>query len=91
MTGVHISKFALFLVKLAVEKCRIAARSCGAIQKPVHRGGEVGSVPKRLVREWLASRDEETLFSSSAGQNPSLADVVKMVHPKPAGPMRQAF
>lgn len=51
----------------------------------------LGSAPKRLVREWLASRDEETLFSSSAGQNPSLADVVKMVHPKPAGPMRQAF
>lgn len=51
----------------------------------------LGSAPKRLVREWLASRDEEALFSSSAGQSPSLSDIVKMVHPKPAGPMREAF
>jgi 60 kDa SS-A/Ro ribonucleoprotein len=51
----------------------------------------LGSAPKRLVREWLASRDEEALFSSTAGQNPSLSDIVKMVHPKPAGPTREAF
>jgi 60 kDa SS-A/Ro ribonucleoprotein len=51
----------------------------------------LGSAPKRLVSEWLASREEEVLFGSSAGQNPSLADIVKMVHPKPAGPQRAAF
>jgi 60 kDa SS-A/Ro ribonucleoprotein len=51
----------------------------------------LGSAPKRLVREWLASRDEEALFSSSAGQSPSLSDIVKMVHPKPASPKREAF
>jgi 60 kDa SS-A/Ro ribonucleoprotein len=51
----------------------------------------LGTAPKRLVREWLASRDEAVLFSSSAGQSPSLSDIVKMVHPKPAGPARQAF
>jgi 60 kDa SS-A/Ro ribonucleoprotein len=51
----------------------------------------LGSSPKRLVREWLASRDEATLFSSGVGQNPSMADIVKMVHPKPAGPAREAF
>ena len=51
----------------------------------------LGTAPKRLVREWLASRDEDALFSSSAGQSPSLSDIVKMVHPKPAGPKRQAF
>lgn len=51
----------------------------------------LGTAPKRLVSEWLASRDEDVLFSSSAGQSPSLSDIVKMVHPKPAGPTRQAF
>jgi 60 kDa SS-A/Ro ribonucleoprotein len=51
----------------------------------------LGSAPKRLVREWLASRDEDALFSSSAGQSPSLSDIVKMVHPKPIGPKREAF
>lgn len=51
----------------------------------------LGTAPKRLVREWLASRDEGVLFSSSAGQSPSLADIVKMVHPKPGGQTREAF
>jgi 60 kDa SS-A/Ro ribonucleoprotein len=51
----------------------------------------LGTAPKRLVRDWLASRDEEVLFSSSAGQSPSLADIVKMVHPKPSSPKREAF
>jgi 60 kDa SS-A/Ro ribonucleoprotein len=51
----------------------------------------LGTAPKRLVREWLASRQENVLFSSSAGQSPSLSDIVKMVHPKPAGATRQAF
>ena len=51
----------------------------------------LGTAPKRLVREWLSSRDEDALFSSSAGQSQSLADIVKMVHPKPAGPQREAF
>src|SRR5712692_6576000 len=51
----------------------------------------LGSAPKRLVREWLASRDEDGLFISGAGQSPSLSDIVKMVHPKPTGPKREAF
>ena len=51
----------------------------------------LGTAPKRLVRQWLASRDEESLFRSSAGQTPSLADIVKMVHPKPTGAQREAF
>jgi 60 kDa SS-A/Ro ribonucleoprotein len=51
----------------------------------------LGTAPKRLVREWLAKSDEEALFSGSAGQSPSLSDIVKMVHPKPAGPKRAAF
>src|SRR5271165_2434686 len=51
----------------------------------------LGTAPKRLVREWLTSRDEDALFSSSAGQNPSLSDIVRKIHPKPAGPQREAF
>jgi 60 kDa SS-A/Ro ribonucleoprotein len=51
----------------------------------------LGTAPKRLVCEWLAGRGDEALFASSAGQSPSLSDIVKMVHPKPAGPQRAAF
>jgi 60 kDa SS-A/Ro ribonucleoprotein len=43
----------------------------------------LGSAPKRLVREWLDARNPESLFKASVGQDPSLADIVKMVHPRP--------
>jgi len=51
----------------------------------------LGSAPKRLVRQWLERASERQLLSASIGQNPSLADVVKMVHPRPAEKAREAF
>src|SRR5215470_3361216 len=51
----------------------------------------LGSAPKRLVREWLDARDPESLFKANVGQDPSLADIVKMVHPKPKDPNREAL
>lgn len=51
----------------------------------------LGSLPKKLVLEWLESRSAESLFHDSVGNTPSLADVVKMVHPKPGDPSREAF
>jgi 60 kDa SS-A/Ro ribonucleoprotein len=51
----------------------------------------LGTLPKRLVREWLEARGEEALFRDSVGQSPSLADILKMVHPKPAGASREAL
>jgi 60 kDa SS-A/Ro ribonucleoprotein len=51
----------------------------------------LGSAPKRLVREWLDARDPATLFKSNVGQAPSLADIVKMVHPKPKDAAREAL
>jgi 60 kDa SS-A/Ro ribonucleoprotein len=43
----------------------------------------LGTAPKRLVREWLDARDPVSLFKANVGQDPSLADIVKMVHPRP--------
>ncbi|HTG92427.1 MAG TPA: hypothetical protein VL866_07570 [Pyrinomonadaceae bacterium] len=51
----------------------------------------LGSAPKRLVREWLDVRDVATLFKSNVGQDPSLTDIVKMVHPKPKDAAREAL
>ena len=44
----------------------------------------LGSLPKRLVEQWLAARTDEQMFRGSVGNDPSLADMIKMVHPKPA-------
>ena len=51
----------------------------------------LGSRPKRLVQDWLNGRSDGQLLSASVGNDPSLADVLKMVHPKPATPERAAF
>ena len=51
----------------------------------------LGTAPRRMVRDWLARRTDEALFMSSVGQSPSLGDVIKMVHPKPAEPSRDAL
>jgi 60 kDa SS-A/Ro ribonucleoprotein len=51
----------------------------------------LGTAPKRLVREWLDARDPAALFKSNVGQDPSLIDIVKMVHPKPKDEASEAL
>ncbi len=51
----------------------------------------LGTLPKRLIKQWLERRTGEQLFTGSVGQSPSLRDIVKMVHPKPATAERDAF
>ena len=51
----------------------------------------LGTAPKRMVLGWLEARSEEALFAASVGQSPSLGDVIKMVHPKPSAPGREAL
>lgn len=51
----------------------------------------LGTLPKRLVRRWFESRSDEVIFRSDVGQSPSLADIVKMVHPRPATKTREAL
>lgn len=51
----------------------------------------LGTAPKRLVREWLDARDPESLFKANVGQDPSLADIVKMVHPRPKDANQEAL
>jgi 60 kDa SS-A/Ro ribonucleoprotein len=51
----------------------------------------LGSRPKRMILRWLAGRTDEQLFRGSVGNAPSLADVIKMVHPYPTSPTRQAL
>jgi 60 kDa SS-A/Ro ribonucleoprotein len=51
----------------------------------------LGTVPKKLVLRWLEQRSDDQLFRASVGNDPSLADVIKMVHPKPTNESRQAL
>ncbi len=51
----------------------------------------LGTRPKKLVQQWLNNASEQALLSAAVGNAPSLADVVKMVHPKPNEAWREAF
>ena len=51
----------------------------------------LGSRPKKLVQAWLNGASEQALLAAAVGNAPSLADVVKMVHPKPQEVWRAAF
>lgn len=43
----------------------------------------LGSRPKRLVQRWLERASNEQLIAGMVGQQPSLADVIKLAHPQP--------
>jgi 60 kDa SS-A/Ro ribonucleoprotein len=51
----------------------------------------LGTAPKKAVQRWIASRTPMQLFRDSVGNDPSLADVVKMVHPTPASDEQRAM
>ncbi|MCE2576125.1 RNA-binding protein [Komagataeibacter sp. FNDCR2] len=51
----------------------------------------LGSRPKAMVRDWLDGASDEQLLAASVGNDPSLADVIRMVHPRPGNPRREAF
>lgn len=51
----------------------------------------LGTLPKRLIQQWFAQRSDEQIFRASVGNAPSLADVIKLAHPKPATPSRAAL
>ncbi len=62
----------------------------------IMRSGQVGrrslgSLPKRLVRQWLQQASAETVVRAAIGNQPSLADIIRMVHPKPADAEREAL
>ncbi|WP_130620809.1 TROVE domain-containing protein [Dyella amyloliquefaciens] len=51
----------------------------------------LGSRPKRLVANWLTRASMEALMSAAIGEQPSLADVIRMVHPQPQDAEREAL
>jgi 60 kDa SS-A/Ro ribonucleoprotein len=50
-----------------------------------------GSAMKKAIEGWFDSQTDERIFAASIGNDPSLADVIKMVHPRPSTPSRAAL
>lgn len=64
---------------------------CQIVRSGVVGRKSFGSSAKRLIQNWLNARSDKQLFEDSIGNEPSLADVIKMVHPKPLNENRAAY
>lgn len=51
----------------------------------------LGTSPKRLIQNYLESLNDEQLFKADVGNDPSLQDIIKLVHPKPSNKQRSAL
>lgn len=51
----------------------------------------LGTRPKRLIQKYLENLDDEQLFKADVGNDPSLQDIIKLVHPKPSNKKRSAM
>lgn len=68
---------------LVVDNGRMLRNFVQAIRSGEFGRKSLGSRMKKLVQRWLNDRRPDQLFRDSVGNSPSIADVVKMVHPKP--------
>lgn len=50
-----------------------------------------GTAIKKLIQRWFNSRTDEQLLNDSVGNDPSLADVIKLTHPAAKTPEREAL
>jgi 60 kDa SS-A/Ro ribonucleoprotein len=74
-----------------INNARLLRNFVQAIRSGVTGRKSLGSAPRRLARQWLDHANDETLLAATIGNDPSLADVIKMVHPKPRCPRREAL
>lgn len=51
----------------------------------------LGTRPKKLIQKYLESLTDEQLFKADVGNDPSLQDIIKLVHPKPGNKQRSAL
>lgn len=51
----------------------------------------LGSAPKKAIKAWIDARTDEQLFNDSVGNDPSLIDILKLVHAKSSTPSRDAL
>ena len=73
---------------LVMDNARMLRNFVQIVRSGVTGRKSLGSAPRRLVRQWLTGRKFDRLFRDSVGQDPSIADVIKMVHPKPVSKMQ---
>lgn len=64
----------------------------GALSKPDGKPNKApGTRAKKAVQRWLNQASDKLIINASVGNEPSLKDVLSMVHPKPVSKEREAL
>lgn len=79
------------LFKIVITNGKMLRNYVQIIRSGITGRKSLGTKLRRLVRDWLINASDHTILNASIGNDPSLADVIKMVHPKPADENRAAL
>lgn len=77
--------------KDVVKNTRMLRNFVQVVRSGVTGRKSFGTIGKRAIQNFLKNSTSEQLFRGSIGNDPSLADVVKMVHPKAESKNKEAF
>ncbi len=80
-----------WIFERVIDNARMLRTFVQVLRSGVTGRKSLGSRPKRCVRRWLANRTSNQLVRGAVGNDPSLADIVRMVHPAPADDERRAL
>lgn len=94
LTAVVASKSAELLKKifpLTINDPKMLRNFVQVMRSGVVGRKSLGSAPKKLIQNYLTKLSDEQLFKADVGNNPTLQDIIKMVHPKAENVGRNAL
>jgi len=68
-----------------IDNGRMLRTFCQILRSGVTGRKSFGTAIKREIQKWLDSKSAHYIFRASVGNDPSMADIIKMVHPKAEG------
>lgn len=74
-----------------VDNPKMARNFVQVIRSGVTGRKSLGTRPKKLMQAYLSGLNDVQLFKANIGNDPSLADMIKLVHPKPTTKTRNAL
>ena len=83
------SKYFETVFDRVIDNGKMIRNFCQVIRSGVLGRKSFGSVGKRKIQEFITGR--KNIFSILVGNEPSLSDIIKMVHPKPLNKSQEAL
>ncbi|MGW8180768.1 MAG: RNA-binding protein, partial [bacterium] len=66
-----------------IDNPKMVRNFCQILRSGVMGRKSFGYRPRKLINQWLAERTSMELFNATVGNDPTLADILKMTHPRP--------